>query len=153
VGQEIKARLERLQCDRALLSGPTPTPIEQPIPAESERHGLVHPDGRHSDSGDDFGAPLRLSQALRAYVTGCQRLSRSHTFVVYVQSGRMLHLRLIQIKCEPKRRATNNGDPKSWNGSMRKQQINWEVVFWLLCGAAVMLAFWQYGSMVSSYAD
>jgi hypothetical protein len=36
---------------------------------------------------------------------------------------------------------------------MRKQPINWEIVFWLLCGAAVMLAFWQYGNMFSSYTD
>jgi len=26
-------------------------------------------------------------------------------------------------------------------------------VFWLLCGAAVMLAFSQYGNLVSSYTD
>jgi hypothetical protein len=36
---------------------------------------------------------------------------------------------------------------------MRKLPINWEIVFWLLCGAGVVLAFWQYGKMVSDYLD
>jgi hypothetical protein len=36
---------------------------------------------------------------------------------------------------------------------MQKAPINWEIVFWLLCGAGVVLAMWQYGRMVSSYTD
>jgi hypothetical protein len=36
---------------------------------------------------------------------------------------------------------------------MQKAPINWEIVFWLLCGAGLVLAFWQYGMMVSSYTD
>ncbi len=36
---------------------------------------------------------------------------------------------------------------------MRKVPISWEFVFWLLCGAGVALAFWQYGNMVSGYVD
>ena len=30
---------------------------------------------------------------------------------------------------------------------MRKPPINGEIVFWLLCGAAMALAMWQYGRM------
>ncbi|WP_276326860.1 hypothetical protein [Bradyrhizobium valentinum] len=36
---------------------------------------------------------------------------------------------------------------------MRKVPINWEIVFWLLCGAGLVLAFWHYGTMVSGYTD
>ena len=32
---------------------------------------------------------------------------------------------------------------------MRKVQINTEILFWLLCGAGAVLAFWHYGTMVS----
>lgn len=38
-------------------------------------------------------------------------------------------------------------------GSMRKAPFNGEIVFWLLIGASVVLAIWQYASMVSSYTD
>ena len=39
---------------------------------------------------------------------------------------------------------------------MRKSPIDGEIgeiVFWLLIGASVVLAIWQYANMVSSYTD
>ncbi len=36
---------------------------------------------------------------------------------------------------------------------MRRVPINWEMVFWLLCGVGLVLAFWHYGTMISDYTD
>lgn len=36
---------------------------------------------------------------------------------------------------------------------MRMPPINWELVFWIICGAGFLLAFWQYGQIISSYAE
>ena len=36
---------------------------------------------------------------------------------------------------------------------MRKAPINSEIAFWLLSGAGVVLAFWQYAAMISGYTD
>jgi hypothetical protein len=36
---------------------------------------------------------------------------------------------------------------------MRSAPIQREIVFWLICGAGVVLAVWQYAMMFSSYTD
>jgi len=43
------------------------------------------------------------------------------------------------------------GDLVQRGGLMRRAPIAGEIVFWLLGGAGVMLAIWQYASMVSTY--
>jgi len=38
-------------------------------------------------------------------------------------------------------------------GIVAKAADQLEIVFWIICGAGFLLAFWQYGQMISSYAE
>jgi hypothetical protein len=53
----------------------------------------------------------------------------------------------------PRSYETIDPDPTKRRDQCEVRQLRGEMVFWLLCGAGVVLAVWQYVMMFSSYTD